>query len=121
MLIDSGRAGRWAADAIAGANLLAPAIVDFEVANIVRRHELSGRIGTDQSAQAHADLLDLTIERWPYESLAERAWRHRHNLSTYDASYVAVAELNGATLLTLDQRIERAPGVRCDVVTPTAT
>lgn len=120
ILLDGGDHGQWAARAVAEADLHAPGVVDFEAANIIRRHELAGLIGADQSAQAHADLLDLTIERWPYEIVAGRAWQHRRNLSIYDASYVAVAELTGATLVTLDQRIAGAPGLSCTVATPGA-
>ena len=60
----------------------------------------------DQAAQAHADLLDLAIERWPYELLAARAWGLRHNLSSYDASYVALAELIDAALVEFPQPSE---------------
>jgi hypothetical protein len=44
------------------AELAAPSLVLFELANIIRRHELAGLISADQAAQAHADLLDLAIE-----------------------------------------------------------
>ena len=118
LLLDGGPAGCWATEALSGAELTAPDLVTFEAANIIRRHELAGLIGADQAAQAHADLLDLAIELWPYELLAARAWRLRENLSIYDASYVAVAELTAATLVTLDRRIAAAPGVRCAVSTP---
>jgi predicted nucleic acid-binding protein len=99
-------------------DLAAPSLVRFESASIIRRHESAGIIGADQAAQAHADLLDLTIEEWPYELLAARTWQLRHSLSSYDASYVALAELIGATLVTLDERIRGAPGLRCAVATP---
>lgn len=118
MLVDGGAAGRWAAEALSGADLAAPTLVAFESANIIRRHELAGLVGADQAAQAHADLLDLEIEQWPYEILAARAWELRRKLSSYDASYVALAELTGATLVTLDARVACAPGVRCAVTTP---
>lgn len=118
MLLDEGPDGRWATGALTGADLLAPTLVAFESANIIRRHELSGLVTTDQAQQAHADLLDLAIELWPYEILASRAWELRHNLSCYDAGCVAVAELTRATLVTLDRRIGRAPGLRCTVATP---
>jgi predicted nucleic acid-binding protein len=118
LLLDSGPDGRWATDAAAGADLAAPSLVSFESANIIRRHELAGIVSADQAKQAHADLLDLAIEPWPYELLAPRAWELRQNLSCYDASYVALAELIGATLVTLDERIGGAPGVRCAVATP---
>jgi predicted nucleic acid-binding protein len=118
LLIDGGSDGRWSAEACAGADLAAPSLIDFETANILRRHELAGLISPDQAAQAHTDLLDLAIEHWPYELLAIRAWQLRQNLSIYDASYVALAEMLGATLVTLDRRIGRAPGSRCTIATP---
>jgi predicted nucleic acid-binding protein len=73
LLLDSGPDGRWVTEALTAAELAAPSLVAFEAANIIRRHELAGLIGTDQAVQAHADLLDLTIEHWPYEVLAARA------------------------------------------------
>ena len=85
----------------------------FEAANIIRRHDLAGLVSADRAALAHADLLDLAIEHWPYVLLAPRAWQLRQNLSIYDAGYVALAELTDATLVTLDRRISSAPGLRC--------
>jgi predicted nucleic acid-binding protein len=118
MLLDAGPDGRWAADQLSGADLFAPALMPFECANVVRRQELSGAASTDQVAQAHADLLDLAVELWPYELLADRTWTLRSNLSCYDAAYVALAEILDAPLVTLDHRIRRAPGLRCSVATP---
>jgi predicted nucleic acid-binding protein len=117
LLLDGGPDGRWVTATLAGAQLAAPSLVDFETANVIRRHELTGLISPDQAAQAHADLLDLAIERWPYELLAARTRQLRQHLSSYDASYVALAELTGAMLVTLDRRIGRAPGLRCPVAT----
>jgi predicted nucleic acid-binding protein len=50
--------------------------------------------------------------------LAARAWELRANLSSYDAAYVALAEALVAPLVTLDQRIQRAPGITCSVSAP---
>jgi predicted nucleic acid-binding protein len=118
VLSDEGPDGKWATQAFSGADLAAPSLVEFETANILRRLELAGLISPDQVAQAHADLLDMAIEYWPYELLAPRAWQLRTNLSSYDASYVALAELLRTTLVTLDRRIGRAPGMRCVIATP---
>lgn len=118
VLLDAGPDGRWATDALTGADLAAPSLLAFETANIIRRHELAVLITADQAAQAHSDLMELAIEQWPYELLATRAWQLRPNLTTYDAAYVALAELIGAPLVTLDRRIERAPGLRCRILTP---
>jgi predicted nucleic acid-binding protein len=103
---------------VADARLAAPALVAWETANIIRRHELAGIVGFDQAAQAHADLLELAIEFWPHDLLAGRAWNHRQNLSIYDASYVALAEMLQTDLVTLDRRIAGAPGLTCSVLTP---
>jgi predicted nucleic acid-binding protein len=119
MLVDGGPAGQWATSVLTAATgLLAPHLALFEAANVLRRHELAHLITADQAAQAHADLLDLPIDLWPYEVLASRAWQLRENLSVYDASYVALAELTDTRLVTLDARIGRAPGVACVMASP---
>lgn len=118
VLLDAGPDGQWASRAVADHELTAPTLISFECANIIRRHELAGLVSSDQAAQAHADLLALPIECWPYELLGHRVWELRDNLSSYDASYVAVAELTDADLVTLDRRIGRAPGLRCRVQVP---
>lgn len=118
LLLDAGPDGEWSTAALQGRALSAPALLPFESSNIVRRHEIAGLVTADQAAQAHADLLDLAVEYWPYELLSARVWQLRRNLSCYDAGYVAVAELIGAPLITLDRRIARAPNLRCPVITP---
>ena len=101
-----------------GGQLAAPSLIAFECSNIIRRYELAGLVSADQAALAHADLLAMPVEHWPYELLGPRVWERRTNLSSYDASYVAVAELTQAPLVTLDRRIGRAPNLRCAVMTP---
>jgi predicted nucleic acid-binding protein len=44
-----------------------------------------------------------------------RIWELRHNLTPYNAAYVALAESLDATLLTVDGRSTRAPSLRCEV------
>ena len=118
VLLDAGADGEWATRTIGAGSIAAPTIVTYETANVVRRHELAGKISSDQAAQAHADLLDLAIELWPYDILAIRAWELRKNLSIYDATYVALAEMTELPLVTLDARLDKAPGVRCQIETP---
>jgi predicted nucleic acid-binding protein len=118
LLLDGGPDGAWAAGVLQGAELAAPALLPFETANVIRRHERQKLISSDQAAQAHADLLDLDVEHWPYELLASRAWELRRQLTSYDAAYVALAELTNATLATLDAAIAGAAGVRCEVARP---
>lgn len=117
-LLDAGPDGEWIADRLAGAELFAPELLAFECANIIRRHELAGVISPDQSAQAHADLVDLPVALWPYEALARRAWELRNNATIYDAAYLALAESLSSPLVTLDRRLQRTPGIACAVVAP---
>jgi predicted nucleic acid-binding protein len=58
----------------------------------------------------------LGMTRYPVFSIVDRIWELRDNVSSYDASYVALAELLGcAPLITADFRLSRAPGIRCPV------
>jgi predicted nucleic acid-binding protein len=118
LLLDSGPDGQWVTKAVESGEIAAPALITYETANVIRKHELAGQISPDQSAQAHADLLDLAIELWPYDLLAARAWELRMNLSIYDATYVALAEITNLTLITLDKRLAKAPGTKCRISTP---
>ena len=117
-LVDSGPDGEWAAAVLADHELAAPHLMPVETANIVRRAVLAGDITTDASSLAHGDLLDLRVELWPYAPLAERCWQLRENVTIYDGTYVALAELLDAPLATLDQRLAAAPGPRCRFTTP---
>jgi predicted nucleic acid-binding protein len=56
------------------------------------------------------DLLDLRVTRYPHFALLPRIWQLRHNLSTYDAAYVVLAEKLGSPLITRDARLAAAPG-----------
>lgn len=118
-LLDSGPDGEWATATIGDHELAAPHLMPIEVANILRRATLTGDVSADSASLAHGDLLDLRVELWPYASLAERCWQLRENVTTYDGTYVALAELLGASLATLDRGLAAAPGPRCSFRTPT--
>lgn len=120
VLLDSGSDGQWATARLRDADLFAPTLLPYECTNVIRRAELAGAVSADQAAQAHADLLDLAVELWPYDLLATRTWELRANLSSYDAAYVALAEALAVPLVTLDRRISRASGLTCAVTVPGA-
>ena len=115
LLADGGREGEWVAGEIAEATLVGPHLCLIETADVLRRQEASGALTTVAAGEALDDLLALPIALWPYEPLARRTWELRRNLTIYDATYVALAELVEATLVTLDARMSRAPGLRCAV------
>lgn len=63
-----------------------------------------------------ADFDDLPLQRWPSaDALRRRAFQLRDNISAYDAAYVALAEVLACELLTADQRLAGAPGLRCPI------
>jgi predicted nucleic acid-binding protein len=115
LLADAGPAGEWVATTTASAVLSAPALLPFEVANILRRHAVAGLLDASAATLSHLDRVALPIDLYPYEVVAERVWELRANITASDAAHVALAELLDATLVTLDGRLSRAPGLRCDV------
>ena len=98
-----------------GERLAAPYLVDLEVMSAWRRQSAAGTLDTRRAALAVTDLLELPMRRFPHAPLMARCWELRDNLTVYDASYVALAELFEVTLVTTDQRLARSPGIRCSV------
>lgn len=117
-LVDGGAAGAAAHEAVSGADLAAPELLPFESANVIRRLEQAGKLAADAAALAHADLVDLAVQLWPYRAISTVAWRLRGSLTVYDASYVALASHLDAPLVTLDQRLARAASGSCHVLVP---
>lgn len=93
----------------------APEIIDLEVASAWRRDLQTGRLDEDRSRRALDDLAAMRLRRMSHRPLMCRIWELRHNLTPYDAAYVALAEALDATLLTADGRSTRAPSLRCVV------
>jgi predicted nucleic acid-binding protein len=110
--------GAWALQTLADAHLAAPDLLPFEVANVLRRHQAHGALSPDVATLAHTDLLDLVVELFPYEAIADRVWELRGSLPSYDASYIALAERLDAPLATVDARLTRAHGPNCRFMTP---
>lgn len=117
-LLDTGRDGEWARDALADEALCAPQLLHAEVANVLRKAALSGQVSQAECAIAHQNALALPIELFSYAVVSDRVWSLLHAVTTYDAWYVALAELLGCPLVTLDRRLSRAPGPRCAFLTP---
>ena len=90
--------------------LHSPHLLDVEVAHVLRRLVASSRISAIRGEQALRDLIALRITRYPHDVFLARIWQLRHNLSSYDASYVCLAEDLGASLLTCDARLSTVPG-----------
>ena len=112
--------GAWARRTIQSDSLAACHHLPLEVANVLRRMELAGEISPDIITIAHAEMFATSIELHPYQPFANRVWQLRHSVTIHDAWYVALAETLEAQLATLDSRLTRAPGPRCQFLTPPA-
>ncbi|MFA7250447.1 MAG: type II toxin-antitoxin system VapC family toxin [Dehalococcoidia bacterium] len=117
-LVDHGAHGRWAEDVIASNQVAAPHLMPAEVANVLRRTMIRGHLSADVAALAHAELLRLPMTLLSYDPVADRVWQLRASINPYDAWYIAVAEALDAPLATLDARLARASGSRCEFLTP---
>ncbi len=90
-------------------SLHAPALLDVEVAQVVRRYTAAGEIGAQTGEQALGALSELDVNRYTHELLLPLIWRLRHNVTAYDAAFLALAAALNAPLLTLDARLTRVP------------
>ena len=91
-------------------DLHAPHLLDVELLHALRRLVLAGQLSEDRAADVRTDFADLTVVRYGHTALADRVWELRHNLTAYDATFVALAEALDAPLVTCDARLARAPG-----------
>jgi predicted nucleic acid-binding protein len=117
-LIDTGFNGVWAENVLAEGSLYAPELVCAEATNIFRRLERAKLITTPEANAAQDDLMQLDIELFSFEPFADRIWALRHNVTSYDAWYVAIAEALKLPLATLDGPLSRSNGVACEFLTP---
>lgn len=93
-----------------------PHLLDSEVMHVLRGLVHRGDLREEQGDLALDGFTQLTLTRFPADWLRARIWALRHNLSGYDATYVALAEMTGATaLLTTDARLANATGPECPI------
>lgn len=104
VLVGSERASQLLA--VLDDDLFAPDLLVPEVYSFLRRMASSGSLRDAERLAAEMRRAPVEyLHTWPY---AERIWSWRHNMSPYDATYVALAEDLGATLVTSDLRLARA-------------
>ena len=117
-LLDSGSNGDWAEEVLATGRLHAPHLALVETTNIFRRLERAKLIATPEANAAQEDLMQLDMELFPFEPFAERIWELRHNMTSYDAWYVALAEALNLPLATLDRPLSKLKKASCSFLTP---
>lgn len=114
-LVGSGAAGLAVVARIEGERVVAPELIDVEAVNTLNGLVLGGKLQPERAARAVDALGVLPVERVPHVELVGRIWQLRHNLTAYDAAYVALAERLGAVLVTGDAHLAAAAGIRCRV------
>ena len=94
-----------------------PHLAVVETASTLRSWVRAGRTTAGLAAVALEDLSALPAARWAEDPLLPRIWELRDNLTIYDATYVALAEVLDATLLTADAKLARgaADRARCGI------
>lgn len=117
-LVDSGPDGEWAEELLAAGSLHAPELARVEATNILRRLEAAKKITPAEANAAFEDLMRLTLGLFSFDPFSDRIWELRHAVTSYDAWYVALAEALNLPLATLDKRLSKAKGPRCDFLLP---
>ena len=88
---------------------IAPGLWTFEITNILIVSERHGRISPEETDAFLSDLARLPIGiRHDADERVLLALARKHQLTTYDASYVELAARTGAAVATLDRRLAGA-------------
>lgn len=90
-----------------------PHLVDAEVAHALRAQVRRRTVSVEEGRRLLRRWTRLGVRRFPCVGLMERIWELRENVSTYDATYVALAEALDCPLVTADARLAGATGPTC--------
>ncbi|MGH8835689.1 MAG: type II toxin-antitoxin system VapC family toxin [Actinomycetes bacterium] len=96
--------------------LWAPETIYVEVGTVLRRWDLQRVLTSAQVEKAVRRLAAWPLRVAQVRGLFTDAWRHRHNMTFADATYVALAEHLGAALLTSDGKLADAPTLPVEVL-----
>ena len=93
----------------AGAELMAPVLLEYEIAAILRKAVVARWMTTDLAVEAMGKVLALNVRCFaPTSGLHERALRWADRLGhakAYDVQALALAEQEGVELWTADRRL----------------
>ncbi|HEY3799450.1 MAG TPA: type II toxin-antitoxin system VapC family toxin [Caulobacteraceae bacterium] len=93
---------------LAGAELYAPELLAYELANIcVKKCRRDPELRSTYLA-AYAVIARVVVEAMPVDHRAVPAFSLRTGLTAYDASYLWLAAELGLELVTLDKELDRA-------------
>ena len=93
-------------------------LTNLEYLSAIRNLSLQQKLSERHASIAIRAFIDLPSRRMDVtQAMASRIWEMRHNLTAYDAAYVALAERmqseykDDVVVATDDARLARAPGV----------
>lgn len=92
----------------------APHLIDVEVMSALRGLALGGKLAPAAAVTARHDHFVINITRHETRDFADRIWELRHQFTSYDACYLALAEALDAPLYTCDAKLA-GPGHDADV------
>jgi predicted nucleic acid-binding protein len=99
-------------------DLHAPELLLLEVAQGLRRAVRSGALDAGIAGERLAEVRQLGPVLHGHGLLLRRAWQLRDDLTAYDASYLALAELLELPLVTLDHGLAAVAARTVEVVVP---
>jgi predicted nucleic acid-binding protein len=100
-------------DALAG-EVDSPHLLDVEVISVLRGLHRGGRLDETAAEDALRDHFTFTITRHEVPPFAGRIWQLRSRYTSYDASYLALAEALPAPLFTCDAKLA-GPGHNAEI------
>jgi predicted nucleic acid-binding protein len=87
-----------------------PHLMDVEVLQVLRRYARIHTLSSERADQALQDYASMPLNRYSHDVLLSRIWELRHNLTAYDAAYIALAEALEAPLVSCDRALASASG-----------
>lgn len=89
--------------------MMAPQLLLVEAANVLIRKMKRGELGGSEIKDMMQAILSLPIRYFDHESLVHAACEvaQTHNLSAYNAFYLALAQNKGGRLLTCDDQLNK--------------
>ena len=105
-----GFGGRDALEIVVSGEAVAPHLIDLEVLHGIRNAALRARATEADLRELVVTYASFSIQRHSHRSLLNRVWDLRQNVRTYDAAYVALAEVLNAPLVTRDRHLANSSG-----------
>ncbi len=100
---------------VARETLHVPHLTDVEVSQVLRRYSITKILDKERANAAFDDYAAMPLTRYPHSVLLPRVWELRHNLTAYDAVYIALAEALPATFVTCDRALGSVSGHRAAI------